>query len=81
MLPFTPCGPGTGFRERLTFLLGVGVIIATVVGTTCYTNAHLDELRDEIAAMHAEITTFIAELRDGRLEVGPPIRDLRQDPR
>lgn len=74
MLPFTPCGHGTGFRERLTFLLGVGVIIATVVGTTCYTNAHLDELRDEIAAWRAE-------MRDGLAEVGAQIRDVRRDPR
>ena len=61
--------------ERRTFLLGVGVIIATVVvGTTCYTNARIDELRAEIAAWRAE-------LRGGRTEVGPRIRDVRRAPR
>ena len=63
-----------GRAERRTFLLGVGVIIATVVGTTCYTNARLDELRAEIAAWRAE-------LRGGRAEVGPWIRDVQRAPR
>ena len=63
-----------GRAERRTFLLGVGVIIATVVGTTCYTNARLDELRAEIAAWRAE-------LRGGRTEVGPRIRAVRRAPR
>ena len=66
---------------RLKFLLGVGVIIATVVGTTCSTNARLDDLRDEIADWRDEIADWRDEIRGMRAEAGPRIRDVRRAPR
>ena len=61
--------------NNLTFLVGVGAIVATVVGGSCSTNVRIGEL-------HAEIRDVRAEIRDVRAEVGgvrAEIRDVRAE--
>ena len=61
--------------DNLTFLLGVGAIVAAVVGGSCSTNARIGDLRAEIRDLHAEIRDLHAEIRDVRAE----IRDVRAE--
>ena len=63
--------------NNLTFLLGVGAIIATVVGGSCSTNARIGELHAEIRDVRAEIRDVRAEIRDVRAVVGAETGDLR----
>ena len=55
--------------NNLTFLLGVGAIVATVVGGSCSTNVRIGELQAEIRDVRAEIRDLRAEVRDVRAEV------------
>ena len=59
--------------NNLTFLVGVGAIVATVVGGSCSTNVRIGELHAEIRDVRAEIRDVRAEIRDVRAE----IRDVR----
>ena len=59
--------------NHLTFLLGVGAIVATVVGGSCSTNARIGELHTAIRDVRAEIHDVRADIRDVRAE----IRDVR----
>ncbi len=56
--------------NNLTFLLGVGAIVAAVVGGSCSTNARIGDL-------HAEIRDVRAEIRDVRAEVRGEIDGVR----
>ena len=56
--------------DNLTFLLGVGAVVAAVVGGSCSTNARIGDLRAEVGTLRAE---FGGEIRDLRAE----IRDVR----
>ena len=56
--------------NNLTFLVGVGAIVATVVGGSCSTNARIGELHSEIRDVRAEIRDVRAEIRDVRARVG-----------
>ena len=55
--------------NHLTFLLGVGAIVAAVVGGSCSTNARIGDLRAEIGTLRAEIQNLRAEIRDVRAQV------------
>ncbi len=63
--------------DNLTFLLGVGAIVAAVVGGSCSTNARIGDVRAEIRDLRAEIQNlraeFGAEIQNLRVE----IRDVR----
>ena len=58
--------------DNLTFLLGVGAIVAAVVGGSCSTNARIGDVR-------AEVGTLRAEFGGLRQEFGGEIRDLRAE--
>ena len=47
-------GPGTSI-DNLTFLLGVGAIVAALVGGSCSTNARIGDLHTEIQGVRDEI--------------------------
>ena len=65
--------------NNLTFLLGVGAIVAAVVGGSCSTNARIGDVRAEVGTLRAEFgdlrAEFGAEIRDVRAE----IRDVRAE--
>lgn len=63
--------------NHLTFLLGVGAIVATVVGGSCSTNARIGELHAAIRDVRAEIHDVRAEIRDVRAVVDAETGDLR----
>lgn len=63
--------------NNLTFLVGVGAIVATVVGGSCSTNVRIGELHAEIRDVRAEIRDLRAEIRDLRAVVGAETGDLR----
>ena len=56
--------------DNFTFLLGIGAIIATVVGGSCSTNTRIGELHAEIRDVRTEIRDGRAEIRDVRARVG-----------
>ena len=56
--------------NNLTFLVGVGAIVATVVGGSCSTNVRIGELHAEIRDVRAEIRSVRAEVGSVRAEVG-----------
>ena len=58
--------------NNLTFLLGVGAIVATVVGGSCSTNVRIGEL-------HAEIRDVRAEVGGVRTELGMQIGGVRTE--
>ena len=63
--------------NSLTFLLGVGAIVATVAGGSCSTNARIGELHAEVRDVRAEVRDVWAEIRDVRAVVGAETGDLR----
>ena len=69
--------------DNLTFLLGVGAIVAAVVGGSCSTNARIGDVRAEIRDLRAEIQNlraeFGAEIQNLRAEFGAEIQNLRAE--
>ena len=56
--------------NHLTFLLGVGAIVAAVVGGSCSTNARIGDVRAEVGTLRAEFGDLRAEFGDLRAEFG-----------
>ena len=56
----------TDRQALLSAELGVGAICATVAGSSCSTNARIDDLHAEILDFRAEVRTEIQSVR-GRL--------------
>ena len=65
--------------NNLTFLLGVGAIVATVVGGSCSTNVRIGELHAEIRDVRAEIRDVRAEVGGVRTELGMQIGGVRTE--
>ena len=57
--------PGTSI-DNLTFLLGVGAIVAALVGGSCSTNARIGDLHTQVQGVRAEIRDVRARVE--RLE-------------
>ena len=55
--------------DNLTFLLGVGAIVAAVVGGSCSTNARIGDVRAEVGTLRAEVGTLRGEFGGLRQEV------------
>ena len=55
-------GPGTSI-DNLTFLLGVGAIVAALVGGSCSTNAQIGDLHTEVQGVREEIQGVRGEIR------------------
>ena len=59
-------------QALLSAALGVGAICATVAGTSCSTNARIDDL-------HANLLDFRADVRSEIQSVRNEIRDVRNE--
>ena len=77
---------GLSPKDHLVFLIGIGAIVAAVVGGSCSTNARIGDLREEIGTVRADVGTVRAdvgtvraEVGDLRVEVGTEIRHLRAE--
>ncbi len=49
--------------NNLTFLLGVGAVVAAVVGGSCSTNARIGDVRADVADLRVEVRELRAEVR------------------
>ena len=75
--------------DNFTFLLGIGAIVAAVVGGSCSTNARIGDVRAEVGTLRAEFGgacarssaggDLRAEFGDLRAEFGAEIRDVRAE--
>ena len=65
--------------DNFTFLLGIGAIVAAVVGGSCSTNARIGDVRAEFGGLRAEFGDLRAEFGDLRAEFGAEIRDVRAE--
>ena len=54
----------TDRQALLSVALGVGAICATVAGSSCSTNARIDDLHAEILDFRAEVRAEIDSVRD-----------------
>ena len=70
-------------QDQLVLLVGIGAIVAAVVGGSCSTNARIGDLREEIGTVRAEVGDLRAEVgaefRSLRAEVGAEFRDVRAE--
>ena len=73
-------GPGTSI-DNLTFLLGVGAIVAALVGGSCSTNARIGDLHTEIRGVRDEIRGVRDETRTEIRGVRDEIRGVRDETR
>ena len=77
-------GPGTSI-DNLTFLLGVGAIVAALVGGSCSTNARIGDLhtctgvRGEIQGVRGEIQGVRGEIQGVRGEIRTETRGVRAE--
>ena len=74
--------------NNLTFLLGVGAVVAAVVGGSCSTNARIGDVRADVADLRVEVRELRAEVRGEvaglRTEFGGlcgEIHDVREEVR
>ena len=72
--------------DNFTFPLGIGAIVAAVVGGSCSTNARIGDVRAEVGTLRAEVGglraefgDLRAEFGDLRAEFGAEIRDVRAE--
>ena len=76
-----------GRSDRITILLSVGALCATIIGTTCSTNARIGDLDARIDDVNANVNARIDDFRDDfnariddlRADVATRIGDLRAD--
>ena len=61
---------GMGRSDRITVLLSVAALCATIIGTSCSTNSRIDDMHARIDDVHANVNARI----DGLSE---DIRELR----
>ncbi len=73
-------GPGTSI-DNLTFLLGVGAIVAALVGGSCSTNARIGDLHTEVQGVREEIQGVRGEIQGVRGEIQGVRAELRTETR
>ncbi len=61
--------------HNLTFLIGIGAIIATLIGGSCSTSALLGDLRTEVR----DLRTGMRDLRTGMQDLRTEMQDLRTE--
>ena len=59
--------------------LGVGAICATVAGSSCSTNARIDDLHANLLDFRAEVRSEIQSVRDEIQDVRNDVRNLRSE--
>ncbi len=70
-------GAGTSISD-LMFLIGVGAIVATVIGGSCSTNTRIADMRADMSDLRADMR---ADMRDLRAHVDNQIGSLRAEVR
>ena len=65
-----------GRSDRITILLSVGALCVTIIGTTCSTNARIDDMNARIDGMNAALN---ARIDDVNASVNARIDDLRAE--
>ena len=73
-------GPGTSI-DNLTFLLGVGAIVAALVGGSCSTNARIGDLHTEVQGVREEIQGVRGEIQGVRGEIQGVREEIRTETR
>ena len=71
-------GPGMSI-DNLTFLLGVGAIVAALVGGSCSTNARIGDLHTEVQGVREEIQGVRGEIQGVREEIRTETRGVRAE--
>ena len=67
----------TDRQALLSAALGVGAICATVAGSSCSTNARIDDLHANLLDFRAEVRSEIQSVRDEIQDVRDDVRDVR----
>ena len=64
-------------QTMIAAAIGVGAICATVAGTSCSTNARIDDLRADLTDLRTEVRSEIRSVRDEIQNVRDEIRSVR----
>ena len=67
----------TDQQALLSAALGVGAICATVAGSSCSTNARIDDLQANLLDFRAEVRSELQSVRDELQDVRGELRDVR----
>ena len=79
-LPEQPTGGvvvGMGRSDRITILLSVTALCATIIGTSCSTNARIGDVNARISDMNARIDDVHANVNARIDGLSEDIRELR----
>ncbi len=69
----------TDRRALLSAALGVGALCATVAGSSCSTNARIDDLQANLLDFRAEVRMEIRSVRDEIRGVRGELQDVRDE--
>ena len=69
----------TDRQALLSAALGVGAICATVAGSSCSTNARIDDLHANLIDFRVEVRTEIQSVRTEIRSVRDELRDVRDE--
>ena len=64
-------------QTMIAAAIGVGAICATIAGTSCSTNARIDDLRADLTDLRVEVRSEIRSVRDEIQNVRDEIRNVR----
>ena len=71
-----------GRADRITILLSVAALCVTIIGTSCSTNARIDDLSARVSEMNASLTARIGEINaslTARIDAGDASLSARID--
>ena len=69
----------TDRQTLLSAALGVGAICSTVAGSSCSTNARIDDLQANLLGFRAEVRSELQSVRDEIQDVRNDVRNLRSE--
>ena len=70
---------GMGRSDRITILLSVAALCATIIGTSCSTNARIGDMNARIGDVNARIGDMNARIDDVHANVNARIDDVRAE--
>ncbi len=70
---------GMGRSDRITILLSVAALCATIIGTSCSTNARIGDMNARIGDVNARIDDMHARIDDVHANVNARIDGLSED--
>ena len=68
---------GMGRSDRITILLSVAALCATIIGTSCSTNARIGDVNARIDGVHANVNARIDDVNARIDGLSEDIRELR----